>query len=138
LTGPLRVADLVIGPVEAKIDAGEVAAYARATALDEPPVLDGTVPATFPSVWLWHPLAADAIATASGDGKRVPLLIAQRFEYHGPMSIGATYRFTIQRFTDPDDPALLAIEADVYGLDGAPVATVWASYRMVSLEDGAA
>jgi hypothetical protein len=138
LTGPLRVADLVIGPIEAKIEAGEVAAYARATALDAPPVLDGTVPATFPAVWLWHPRAAEGIAAASCNGERVPLLIAQRFEYHGPMTVGETYRFTIQRFTDPDDSALLAIEADVYDLEGSLVATFWASYRMVSLAGRAA
>jgi hypothetical protein len=134
----LRVADLVIGPIEAKISAAEVAAYAHATALDEPPVLDGSVPATFPAVWLWHPRAAEAIAAASRDGRCAPLLIAQRFEYLSPMAVGETYRFTIQRFTDPEDPALLAIEADVDGLDGSPVATVWVSYRMVPLEGRAA
>jgi hypothetical protein len=128
------VADLVIGPIEARIDADEVAAFARATTLDDLPVLDGTVPATFPAVWLWHPRAAEVLAAASCDGKRVPLLIAQRFEYHGPVSVGETYRFTIQRFTDPDDPALLAIEADVYALDGSLAATVWVSYRMMPLE----
>jgi hypothetical protein len=130
-----KSADLRIGPIEARIEAADVEAYARATCLGATERASGTVPATFPAIWLWHPEAAAAIAEATHDGTRAPVLIAQRFAYHRPMAIGDRYRFAIERYTDPLDPALVMIEARVHCLDGTLAATVSASYRLFERVD---
>jgi hypothetical protein len=80
----MRVADLTIGPVEARIDA--------------------------PAVEL-----------------------AQRFEYRRTLRLAQSYRFTIERFSDPADPDLVSIEADVYDLDGKLAAIFAATFRIVAL-----
>lgn len=128
-----RVADLTIGPIEARIEASDVEAYRRATTLGALPPTDGRVPATFPAIWLWHPKAAAAVAEATRDGSKVPVLVAQRFEYHRIMAIGETYRFSIRRFAEPGDAEAIAIEARVHATDGALAATFSATYRMFAL-----
>jgi hypothetical protein len=127
-----RIPDLIIGPVEVRIAASEVAAYARATALCGPPARDGRVPATFPAIWLWHPRAAAAVAEATRGGDRAPVLTAQRFEYHARMRIGGTYRFEIRRFSDPTMPDRITIEAEVADREGLRVATFSATYLVVA------
>ena len=125
-----RVADLSIGPIEARIEAAAVEAYRQATSFESAPAPDGAVPATFPAIWLWHPQAAAAVAEATRDGARAPVLVAQRFEYRRAMRIGQSYRFTIARYADPDDGEAIDIEADVRCLDGTLAATFSASYRL--------
>ena len=124
-----RVATLHIGPIEARIEPADVAAYAGATAIDGGvPNLD-RVPATFPAIWLWHPQAQAAVADAAAGGK-APVLIAQRFEYRQTLSVGQTYTFEIDRYADAADPAAFVIEAVVHTPDGRIAAQFAASYRL--------
>ena len=122
-----------IGPIEARIEAEDVAAYARATAVAglEP---DGQeVPATFPAVWLWHPAARAAVADIALDGRHVPVLTAQRFEYRRKLRIGATYRFEIESLAEPGSPDSFQILAHVATQDGERVADFSATYRLFAL-----
>lgn len=130
-----RVADLTIGPIEARVEASEVAAYVRATSVAGLPASEGKVPATFPAIWLWHPLAAEAISSSASADSSIPVLTAQRFDYQQVMVVGQTYRFTIERFRGPEDQAEVTIEARVHDLDGALAATVSASYRLFPLAE---
>jgi hypothetical protein len=125
-----RVADLRIGPVETRILPEEVEAYARATLGVPPP--SGTVPATFPATWLWHPRAAAAVAEAAGGSGKMPVLTAQRFAYLAPLAVGATYRFTIERFREAGDPDAVELEAEVRDEKGRLVATFSAAFRLVA------
>ncbi|MDQ0467257.1 hypothetical protein [Labrys wisconsinensis] len=124
-----RVAHLHIGPIEARIEPHEVAAYARATAIDGEAPEPDRVPATFPAVWLWHPRAQAAVAGVGGEGK-APVLTAQRFSYRQALRIGETYRFEIDRRGDAADPDAFVIEAVVQTLGGEVAAEFAASYRL--------
>jgi hypothetical protein len=128
-----RVANLRIGPIEARIEPTDVLAYARATSLAGRLAADGSVPATFPAIWLWHPRAAAAVAEAVKDASRAPVLTAQRFSYRRRLSVGETYRFEIARFADPADPDGIVIEAQVATLDGDVAATFAATYRLFAV-----
>jgi hypothetical protein len=124
------VADLRLGPIEARIAPEDVAAYRRATGLDGAAGAGSGVPATFPAVWLWHPKAAAAVAQASRCSGQSPVLTAQRFAYFGPLAIGALYRFEIERFRHPDDPDEVSIEATVRDEHGQLVASFSAVFRL--------
>ena len=130
-----RLAELRIGPIEARIDRDQVLAYARATALDGCVPGANEVPATFPAVWLWHPAAAGILAEAANHAGRAPVLTAQRFEYRAPLAIGRGYRFEIERFADVVDPDVFLIEASVSDLDGHLVAVFVATYRLFDLAE---
>jgi len=129
------VAELRIGPIEARIERDDVLAYARATALDGSIPGTDEVPATFPAVWLWHPAAAGILAEAANHAGRAPVLTAQRFEYRAPLAVGRGYRFEIGRFADAFDPDVFLIEASVSELDGRLVAVFVATYRLFDLAD---
>jgi len=122
-----------IGPIEARIEAEEVAAYARATAIPGLDEASGEVPATFPAVWLWHPAARAAVADITLDGRHVPVLTAQRFEYRAKLRIGATYRFEIESLAEPGSPDSFQIAAHVSTPDGERVAEFSATYRLFAL-----
>jgi hypothetical protein len=124
-----RVATLHIGPIEARIEPDDVAAYAGATAIDGAVPDKHRVPATFPAIWLWHPLAQAAVADAAAGGK-APVLTAQRFEYRQALSIGTIYTFEIDRYADATDPDAFVIEAVVHTPEGEVAAQLAASYRL--------
>ena len=130
-----RVAELRIGPIEARIDREVVLAYARATALDGSVPVTDEVPATFPAVWLWHPAAAGILSEAANHEGRAPVLTAQRFEYRAPLAIGRAYRFEIERFADAADVDVFLIEASVRDLEGRLVAIFVATYRLFALSE---
>lgn len=131
--GGTRVADRQIGPVEVRIGRDEVMAYAAATAID-PGRIEDHVPATFPAIWLWHPLAQSLLSDGTRQGERVPILTAQRFEYRSHLRVGAAYRFEIDRFADVTDPDMFLIEARVTAVDEDRLAATFvATYRMVDL-----
>ncbi|MDQ0392264.1 hypothetical protein [Labrys monachus] len=128
---PLR-----IGPIAARIEAEEVRRYREATACDGLPPEEATpeaVPATFPAIWLWHPAARAAMADLAGDAHRVPVLIAQRFEYRRLLRIGEDIRFVILRRAAPARPEDVQIEAHIETPDGDVVATFGATYRLFDL-----
>jgi len=132
----MSLANVRIGPIEARIEPEDVAAYARATAVDGLDDPGEDVPATFPAVWLWHPAARAAVADIALDGRSVPVLMAQRFEYRQKLRVGATYRFEIERLAEPGSPDVFQIAAHVSTLEGQRVADFSATYRLFVLTVG--
>jgi hypothetical protein len=134
----MSLSNVRIGPIEARIDPLAVRAYARATAVAGLDPEDDGVPATFPAVWLWHPAARAAVADIALDGRSVPVLMAQRFEYLEKLEVGETYRFEIERLADAGDPDIFQIAAHVSTLAGQRVAEFAATYRLFDLDGAAA
>jgi len=134
----MRMSNVRIGPIEARIDPQDVKAYAQATAIPGLEPAAHSVPATFPAVWLWHPAARAAVADIVLDGLSVPVLTAQRFEYLEKLEIGGTYRFEIERLADAGDPDVFQIAAHVSTLQGRRVAEFAATYRLFELAGAAA
>jgi hypothetical protein len=123
-----RISTLHIGPIKARIEPEDVALYASATAIEAGAPDDDRVPATFPAIWLWHPLAQAAVADAASG--KAPVLTAQRFEYRQTLGVGRTYTFEIDRYADAADPDAFRIEAVVHTQDGEVAAEFVASYRL--------
>ena len=134
----MSLSNVRIGPIEARIEPEDVAAYARATAVTGLDLSGDEVPATFPAVWLWHPAARAAVADIALDGRSVPVLMAQRFEYRQKLRVGDTYRFEIERLAEPGSPDVFQIAAHVSTLDGQRVAEFAATYRLFDLSQGEA
>ena len=131
-----KVPPLRIGPIDTRIDADEVRRYREATAcngLSPGEAAAEAVPATFPAVLLWHPAARAAIADLAGDAHRVPVLIAQRFEYRRRLRLGEDIRFVILRRAAPARPEDVQIEAHIESPDGDVIATFGATYRLFDL-----
>ena len=126
---PLR-----IGPVEARVEAGAVARYRAATAIDGLDAGLDEVPATFPAIWLWHPAAKAAFEDLAGDDSLIPVLIAQRFCYRRALRIGDAVRFFITRHADPAVPEDVQIEAHIEDEAGAVIADFTATYRLFGPE----
>jgi len=134
--GAAALAALRIGPIEARVDADAVRRYREATAsgvLLPTETPEDAVPATFPAVWLWHPAARAALADLAGDAHRVPVLIAQRFDYRRPLRIGDAVRFVILRRAAPAGSDDVQIEAHIETPEGAVIATFGATYRLFDL-----
>lgn len=122
---PLR-----IGPIAARVEVDAVRRYREATALGIGGSSDDEVPATFPATWLWHPAAKAAFDDLAGEEHLIPVLIAQRFSYRRPLSLGEEIRFVITRQAVSASPDDVQIEAHIEGLDGAVIADFTATYRL--------
>ena len=126
-----RPEETVLGPFEVATDPAAVAAFARSVAAH-----GEAIPATFPIVWLSAPALKAALRDAAG-AEFLPVHESQSFDYARPLVSGAGYRLTAfaARETAPDR---LVVEADVCEATGAPVLTMRAVLRLVSLSGGQA
>ena len=124
-----RPEETVLGPFEVATDPAEIAAIAAAVGC-----ADGSVPPTFPVVWLSAPALKAALRDAVGPDF-LPVHESQSFDYARPLALGAACRLTAVARRE-NAPERLVVEASVADLSGAPVLTMRAVLRLVPLAGG--
>lgn len=121
-TSPVRRA----GPLRVSTSPEAVREFRRQTGWGE---ADGPPPASFPVVWMRLKEIGEPIRAAAQE-VGLPVHEAQHFEYARPLATGRDYDLMLEMRRE-SEPARLIATAEVFDLDGAFVARIVSTLRLI-------
>jgi hypothetical protein len=114
------------GPLRVAASPEAIRAFRRETGWAE---ADGPPPASFPVVWMRLPEIGEPIRAAAEE-IGVPVHEAQQFDYVRPLEAGRAYQLMLEMRRE-SEPLRLVATAEVFDLDGAPVARIVSTLRLI-------
>lgn len=118
-----------IEPFVVTIEPADAVGFAAASRID-PADRSGTVPPTYPIVFLAHPKVVAAMPPHPG---RVPILVGQRYRFFDQLKAGSAYRIQVTIAPSESGGGRLVADAVVTTLEGRTMVTFQASYRLMTL-----
>ena len=114
------------GPLRVTASPEAIRAFRRETGWAE---LDGPPPASFPVVWMRMPEIGDPIRAAAQE-VGLPVHESQHFDYARPLEAGRDYELMLEMRREAEPMRLIAT-AEVFELDGAFVARIVSTLRLI-------
>jgi hypothetical protein len=117
------------GPLRVTTSLEAIRAFRRETGWAD---LDGPPPAAFPVVWMRMPEIGEPIRAAAQE-VGLPVHEAQHFDYERPLETGRDYDLMLELRRE-SEPMRLIATAEVFDLDGALVARIVSTLRLIDPE----
>ncbi len=114
-----------LGPFRLRVDPARAAAYARETGGD-----GSSVPLSYPALWLMEPALSAPVREICATLDAVPVHEAQSFAYETPLLSGESYDVRVLLRCEATPPRIV-IDATISALDGATVARIETTLRLV-------